>query len=330
MGRSFYIMALAGTMLGGSLPAPSAAASADAERPAAQQPPPPLPSRSPVDFFREILAMTAVERQEVLTNRSVQARTFLEAKLKEFEPLSPEAREARLQTLQLRWYLLPLMKAAPAQRANRLEAIPESDRRLVEERLEQWDLVPADLQTKVLENENVIRLFFRSETNLPPSDSAPINLTPQQREQLEKDRARWNALPEDERGKIHAQFQRFFELSDREKARILNVMDEEERKQMERALVRYERLPAPQRAICLRNFQRFASLSLAERREFLRNAERWQTMSAEDRQLWRDLVNRIKPQPPLPPGLRPKGPPLPPGMVPKPPRPPTASGQATN
>jgi len=38
--------------------------------------------------------------------------------------------------------------------------------------------------------------------------------------------------------------------------------------------------------------------------QFLKNAERWQAMSREDRKVWRSLVIRkAVPMPPLPPGL---------------------------
>ena len=318
MGRVHFILLLAATSLVGAVWAQSPGSeSAQAQSPP-PHPPPPLPVSSPVDFFRQILAMNPAQRQNLLTNRSDRVREFLATKIQEFEVLSPPVREARLQTLQLRWYMLPLMKVPAAQRTVRLASMPETDRRLVEDRLEQWDLLPADLQKKVLENENVIRLFFRSETNASAT-LFPASLTGIQRVQLEADRARWNTLPDEERAKIQAQFERFFELNAREKTKILEVMKEDERQQMEQALRAYARLPAPQREICLKNFQRFASLSVQERREFLVNAQRWQTMSPEDRQLWRDLVRRIRPQPPLPPGLRPKQPPLPPGAVPRPP-----------
>ena len=282
-------------------------------------PPPPLPIQTPVDFFRRILEMPAAEQAKSVAARSAEARAFLESKLKEFQALSPAAREARLQTLQLRWFMLPLMKVAPEQRGPRLKLMSDADRKLVEERLAEWDQLPADLQKQIIENESVIRLFFRSETNAPTIELVPTKLTPQQREKTEQDLARWNSLPEAEQEKIKTHFERFLGLNEKEKDKILGRMTDPERQQMERTLRSFDRLPKNQRELCLRNFQKFAALSPEERQEFLANAERWQSISAQDRQLWRDLVARLQPKPPLPPGLRPKSPPLPPGPVPKPP-----------
>jgi hypothetical protein len=287
-----------------------------------------------VDFFRELLAMPSADREKVLANRSAQSRAFLESKLNEMEALSSENREALLQTLQLRWVLLPLMKTPPDRRGPRLAALKDTDRRLVEERLQEWDRLPEDLQKKVLENENVIRLFFRSETNAPqPSLNLTLtNLTAAQREQMEKDWNRWAALPEEERAKILGQFERFFELSRKEKERIMGEMSPLEQRKMALALKQYARLPKALRESCLRGFQKFAALPPEEQQEFLNNAERWRKMSPEDRQIWRDLVNRLQPKPPLPP--RPyRPPPLPPGLVPRTTRPagaPSATGVVTN
>ncbi|MBI5384598.1 MAG: DUF3106 domain-containing protein [Verrucomicrobia bacterium] len=314
MQRLFLLTALAcaTTLLG--QPAPTA----PTERGGLPAPPvPSLPTaRTPVDFLRGLLAMTAADRLAIVTNRSSESRAFLEGKLKEFESLSPAAREARLQTLQLRWYLRPLMKVSAERRGPALATMPEADRKLVEERLAEWDTLPAEVQKQVLENETAMRLICRSETNAPPAEVAPAALTAAQQEQLEKDQTRWNTMSEEERQRLHAHFERFFELNEKEKARILNVMNETERRQMERTLAAFARLPEKQREVCLRNFQKFTALSPAERQEFLLNAERWRSMTAQDRQLWRDLVARLQPKPPLPPGFR-KSPPLPPGAVPK-------------
>ncbi|MCX6902373.1 MAG: DUF3106 domain-containing protein [Verrucomicrobia bacterium] len=235
--------------------------------------------------------------------------------------MAPAAREACLQTLQLRWRLLPLMKTAPAQRGDRLAAMPGEDRKLVEERLQSWDLLPEDLQRKVLENENFLHVFFRSQTNAPAVEITSTNLSAAQLKQLEKDQARWEAMSEGERQKVKAEFKRGFELPPKESSRILERMGDRERMQMKRALENFSRLPASKREDCLRGFEKFNDLTPEERQQFLSNAERWQNMSAKDRQLWRELVARLRPAPPLPPGFVPKTPPLPPGLLQRPPLP---------
>ncbi len=289
---------------------------------------PPAP-RTPVELFRQILEMNPAARQQALAGRSEQARAFLDAKLREFDALPPSGREERLQTLQLRWLLLPLMKKPAADRTSSLAALSPTDRALVEERLQEWDLLPEDLQRKVLENQNVIRIFLRPGADFARPDPGSTHLLPAQRAQMEQDQQRWLALAEEDRERILAQFDRFLELNAREKSRILDGMGEKERRQMQLTLQNFARLPREQRDACLRGFGKFRALSPQEREAFLSNAERWQAMSAADRQLWRDLVARLGPRAPLPPGARPKSAPLPPGAKSRPP-PPQSAGRPPN
>jgi hypothetical protein len=308
---SFLFLGLTASLLAGpaawAQPLPAAAP----ERKSAPGLPPSLPplSPSPLDYFRQILAMSAPDREKLLAGKAPAQRQSLEAKLREYEALAPEEREARLRALQLRWYLLPLMKMPPGNRPERLAAIPESDRKLIVERLGLWDKLPEDLQKEVLENEAIIRFFYPAGkgsdgTNVPPP-------SPQQQEQMARI-ARWQALSESKRDRIYEQFQKFFELDPQQKARTLDALTEAERRQMEKTLQVFEKLPKEQRDRCLSGFRKFADLSLEERQEFLKNAERWQQMSAAERQVWRRIVARVaSPPPPLPPGIK-QTPPLPP------------------
>jgi hypothetical protein len=82
---------------------------------------------------------------------------------------------------------------------------------------------------------------------------------------------------------------------------------------MEKTFKDYRSLPKPLRDQCLDSIQKFANMSAYERAQFLHNAEHWKTMSATERQTWRNLVNKFPPMPPSPPGMRvvPEPPPLP-------------------
>src|SRR5215831_2341845 len=95
--------------------------------------------KCPVDTFRELLAMSASERNQFLTNRSLVSQRMIQAKIKEYLELKPEMRELRLRATELRWYLVPLMNAAATNRTAQLAAIPEQVRPLVEDRLRLWD-----------------------------------------------------------------------------------------------------------------------------------------------------------------------------------------------
>ena len=258
--------------------------------PAATNLPPPLPTvPSPVSFFRQLLAMSPVERNQSLTNRPPEVRARILAKVREYLALGPDERELRLRATELRWYLTPLMHLPAAERAPDLEQMPADLRALAEARLKQWDLLPPPLQQEFLANDKTLPYFAHVGTPNPP---AP---TPEQR-------------------KIAEEFSQFFELTPAEKQQTLATLSEAERAQMEKTLQSFEQLPPSQRRECVRNYAKFAGLSGAERAEFLKNAESWSRMSPAERQTWRDLVQHVPLWPPSPPAVLPPVPPASPRM----------------
>ena len=120
--------------------------------------------KSPVSFVREMLAMTPGERRQVLSNRPPEIKNRILAKVREYESLKPDERELRLRATELQWYLQPLMNLAPTNREARLAMIPEDTRKLVEERLSRWDLLPPPMQEELLNNEMTARYFTQLET----------------------------------------------------------------------------------------------------------------------------------------------------------------------
>jgi hypothetical protein len=238
---------------------------------------------SPVDFFRQLLAMSPEAQNNALTNRPPEARARILAKLSEYQALDPDERELRLRATELRWWLMPLLRAPATERAVRLARVPANLRELVESRLMQWTILPPPLQDEILANEQALHYFALVETNRPPT------VTTQQQ-------------------KIASQFNQFFELTPEEKQQTLNTLSEAERLQMQETLKSFEKLPPAQRLTCVRNYAKFASLSEAERVKFLKSAESWSKMSPSERQAWRDLVATVPLWPPMPPGLDPRNP----------------------
>jgi hypothetical protein len=103
-----------------------------------------------------------------------------------------------------------------------------------------------------------------------------------------------------------SRFSQFFDLTVTEKEKALRTLSAPERRQIAKTLATFGSLPPDQRATCVRAIAKYTSLSLAERQQFLKNAERWQLLTPSQRQAWRDLVNTLPP--PLPPDF----PPIPP------------------
>jgi hypothetical protein len=290
---------------------------------------PPMPVlRSPISFFRELLAMSPVEQRRALTNRSPEGQKLILDKVREYQSMAADERELRLRVTELRWYLVPLMTAPATNRAAQLAMLADRDRQLVEDRLQEWDNLSPDEQKELLGIEPTLQYMAEIE-GLSDQRRREIlkTISPARREMLEQGITNWSALSEDQRRKMLTRFKGFFELTSPEKQRALNTLSAPERRQIEATLKIFESLPPDHRAQCIQSFAKFARLSLAERQQFLKSAERWKLMSPAERQTWRQLVQRLPP--PLPPSVRRLPPPLPPlPVAARPPHP--APAMATN
>jgi hypothetical protein len=255
----------------------------------------PLLGKSPVTFFRELLAVDLAERTQMLTNRSPESQKLILAKVREYESLKPDQRELRLQVTELRWYLWPLMNMSPTNRIGRLDKIPSNLRPLVEDRLGAWDKLSVGLQKDLLENEATIRYF----TEIQAGRGSP-EISPARSQKLQEGIRQWQEQSEEQRQKLLERFDRFFGLTAQEKQKALNTLSEPEQRQIEKTLRSFEKLNPIKRAMCIRSFEKFANLSLDERQQFLKNAERWKLMTPDERQAWKELVERV---PFLPPSL---------------------------
>ncbi len=257
---------------------------------------------SPIDYFKELLTMKPEQRERALTGKTPEQKKVLVAKIAEYEAMSPEERELRLRHTELRWYLTRLMKLPRLERITELAAIPTEKRALIEERLRLWDAVPLPLQKEFLENEAMIQRVLTYETT-PMDQKAKIN--PEQREKLRKELAAWRALPDEQRQRMSDQFRKFFDLGEEQRKKVLGTIPDAERQQMEVAMKKFQDLPQELRQRCIDSFTKLATMSPDERAEFLKNAERWEAMAPTERQAWRDVVNKLPPLPPMPPGLTP-------------------------
>ncbi len=282
-------------------------------------------SRSPFQSFRELLAATSAEREEVLGKKSEVHRKHLESRLREFEPLSPVERELRLKTMEVRWFLVPLLAVAPSNRVDRLSRVPEDLRRLVEDRLKKWDALPAELRSEAVHFDTTLGYIARPETGTPEEQVRMWNRTANTGAGAVKSgggsvvmggggggsgavavaAAPMGAVEKKRRVSEH--MARFLELSSEEKQKALEGFSAVDRQQVGETLKKLESIAPAQRKLYLESFQKFSEMDEDSRRAFLKSAERWKNMPQEERRTLRELVTKL---PPLPPGL--DGPPLPP------------------
>jgi hypothetical protein len=268
-----------------------------------------LSSRSPVDSFRELLAMNPAERKQFLAGRPPEIQRQILAKTREYESLGPNQRELRLKDTELYYWLWPLMNTPAAKRSPLLALVPQSVLEEIQSRLLVWDEFSVSKQQELLTNAAAIRFF--TELKLGPPPLPPASAA--QQAKLDRGILQWQALPRVQQQKLTARFKRFFDLTPEEQQEACNTLSEPERRQIEKTLSKFENLSRADRGKAISSFEKFARLSLGERRQFLKNAELWKLMPPDQRQNWRDLVNEFHEQPPSPPGL--EAPPFPPGML---------------
>jgi predicted Fe-S protein YdhL (DUF1289 family) len=247
---------------------------------------------SPVLYFRKLLAMSPEQRESALAKKPPAIRERILAKVNEYAELNPEERELRLCATDLRWYLTPLLQSPPDQRTALLASVPDDIHDIVQARLEEWEILPPQLQQEFLDNEHILGYF----TGVGGTNNVTAGAKPSDAEQ-----SHWNALPDNQRQAMISEFNQFFELSTREKQKALGELSDTERKQMQKTLQTFANLSPMERRDCIRAFGRFAGMSPAERAEFLRNSQRWSKMTPSERKAWRDLVAHVPAWPPMPP-----------------------------
>lgn len=280
--------------VGGGLPGQAQPAAAGVPRIASAPPEPQV--FTPVDFFRQLLAAPPAERTRILAERPEGKRRYLLAKIEEFERLPAAEREQRLHLLQLRWFLVPLMRLPPDERAAQISRVPGPYQKWIFLRLQPWDSLGKNQQKEILENDVAIDYFVRAGVQPPVP-----GVVPRLGESAEKTAA------EESREKPFKYIQRFFDLNEKEKSRTLAALSEADRENVDKILPEFDKLDPGQRRFCLDSFRRFMEMTPAEREQFKQRAQRWLEMSEHERNTWRQLVERV---PPLPPGAL--QPPLPP------------------
>ena len=273
---------------------------------------------SPFAKFKQIFDLPEAKRQVAVNNLSISSekyREIISSKIKEYGVMPEHERNRKLDALDFRWHLLPLLKLEPVKRADRLESVPERFREEIQRRLVGWDKLEIQDRQNLIKNES----FFRYMSSFGRGRESRVALTNhiekmpfKLRESVEQKISQWRDKPKVDRRKMTRQFNRFFDLRPIDQEKALSHLSNRERAKMESSLVRFKSMTAAQREIVLKSFDSLASMSQGERTAFFRNSQRWNEMSNVERKQWRTLVTKM---PPLPPGFEKKvSPPLPPGM----------------
>ena len=273
---------------------------------------------SPFAKFKQILELPELKREVAVESLNVSSdkhRAIISSKIKEYEAMSLNERNHKLDALDFRWHLLPLLKIEPAKRAEKLNAVPERFREDILNRLNGWDKLDIQVRESLIRNESFFRYmssFGRGFESRAAMTNHLIKMPSKLRENVEKRIIEWRGRQKSDRRKMKRHFHRFFDLQPIDQQKALSHLSVSERTKMEASLIRFKSMTIEQREIILKSFDRLADMSQVERTAFFRNSQRWNEMSNVERKQWRTLVTKM---PPLPPGFEKEtSPPLPPGM----------------
>ncbi len=278
-----------------------------------------LAADSPFAVFKKIVSLPETKREAAVGKLKISSerhRKIVQAKVSEYAAMPEAERNRKLDALDFRWHLMPLMKATKADRANRLASVPERFRADIEQRLIGWDQLDDGIRADLLKNES----FFRYLSSFGRGRQSRVALTNYMkkmpirlREGLEGRLKNWREKPKPDRRRMTHQFHQFFDMPVAEQERTLRLLSSRERVGMEASLAQFKAMSRSQRDLVIRSFEKLANMSQRERAAFFRNTERWNGMTDAERKKWRTLVTQM---PPLPPGFGDEvSPPLPPDLV---------------
>jgi hypothetical protein len=156
---------------------------------------PPVPVQtSPVDYFRQLLAAKGEEREKLLTRRPAQREQF-RAFLQEYEQLTSDERESRLQALDLRFQITSIIRLPSLARTQAVARLPESSQSIVKARVDYWNQLAPDVQQIMLENSgllSIVTVVSPGQSPKPDGNSA----SPAQLSRVESAVRNWRSLPE--------------------------------------------------------------------------------------------------------------------------------------
>ena len=278
-----------------------------------------LAAESPFAAFKKIVSLPEADREAAVGGLRISSeryRKLVQAKVREYAAMPEADRNRKLDALDFRWHLMPLMKTTQADRAKRLASVPERFRNDIEQRLTGWDQLDKGVRADLLKNES----FFRYLSSFGRGRQSRVALTNHMekmptrlREGLEGRITTWRGKSKPDRRRMTRQFHQFFDMPVAEQERALSHLSSRERARMEASLAQFKDLSRAQRELVIQSFEKLANMSQGERAGFFRNTERWNDMNEGERKKWRTLVTQM---PPLPPGFgKQAAPPLPPGLV---------------
>ncbi|SVD75429.1 uncharacterized protein METZ01_LOCUS428283, partial [marine metagenome] len=221
-----------------------------------------LAADSPFAVFKKIVSLPEAEREAAVGGFKISSerhRKLVQAKVREYVAMPEADRNRKLDALDFRWHLMPLMKTTQVDRAKRLASVPERLRNDIEQRLIGWDQLDEGVRADLLKNES----FFRYLSSFGRGRQSRVALTNHMekmptrlREGLEGRITTWREKPKPERRRMTRQFHQFFDMPVAEQERTLRRLSGRERARMKASLEHFKAMSRTQRELVIRSFEK--------------------------------------------------------------------------
>ncbi len=263
--------------------------------------PPALPEvkDSPIRHLQNLLKAAQDERNQLLNQHKATTRAFWQRKLSEYSAMDPVERDQKLREAQLHWYLLLILRTPTENRETKLIQIPQADRGLIENRLNDWHALPETMQIDIMTHLPVLSYFGRLSSLKPEARKKAMEESLQTGNRPDMNSSAWGNLDASQRRSMYLAYQKFFTLAEEKRQRVLAKVPMPQRLNIQSKLTQLENLPPEIKQKCLEALEKYAEMTPNERISFKTNAARWKQMPASEHAVWKKVVKKWPPLPPV-------------------------------
>jgi len=268
--------------------------------------------KSPFISFRGLLNKTPEELEASLEKRPKRFHPTLLAKIEEYRKLSDQERERRLQSLDLRWYIISGVNLPENSLDEYVNSIPKEYQEIIRERLTPWYKMPLEHRQNILTNVksvNPLSLSFQQKDPDANKKRPQFQQNGPRKGPPGKDvgqggprRFRYRGgqgNPEMQAERFWNELNEFFRMSRHDRSKVLKCLEGNNRETVEKIFTQLDDLPPVERQRSLKLLLSISELPQSEQEAFIRSAEQWNSLSKEEKRFFRTLIlpQQVPPMP---------------------------------
>jgi len=254
---------------------------------------------SPISHLHNLLDASQEKRRQMLAQHDPSARAFWERKVNEYSSMDSMERDQKMREAQLHWYLLLVLRSPVEDRDTKLIQIPQADRGLIQNRLKEWSDLSKPMQVDIMTHLPVLRYFGRLITLTPQERKQAMSASLAEGNRPDMASSDWGLVNPSRRKSMFLAYQKFFSLADEKRKRVLSKIPMPQRLNVQSKLEQIENLSPAAKKRCLEALAKYAQMTPDERVLFKVNAEVWKSMPDSEHEVWKKVVKKLPPLPPV-------------------------------